>query len=237
MKYIFSDQYKFVYFVNQKVACSSIKEAFLPVFDIDPAPYTRINRRGQERIRKHQAFDDSEYQVNKETFLQLIDKNRFEDHFKFGFVRNPWDRLLSCYIQKIGKRKQGEKNGSPLRQPKEMPNAFRMDMTFKRFVETVHEIPDSESDPHFRSQHLIFYRKGLDGLLADYVAPFENLSAEFEKVMVNVGLGGKIKLPHLLRSRKRGKDSYTDYYNNKTRKLVKERFAQDIEAFKYRFGS
>ena len=235
MKYIVSDKYKFIYFVNQKVACSSIKEALLPFFDIDPGPYSFINLKGVHRLRPHQAFNESEFQITKKNFLQSLNEGQFEDYFKFGFARNPWDRLLSCYTQKIGKRRKGEKGGAPLQQPKNNPNAFRMDMSFDEFVETVHGIPDSEADPHFQSQHKIFFKRKTQGLLADFIGSFENLSSDFEYSMKKIGLDDKAYLPHVLKSRNSKKYPYINFYNETTKRLVAERFSADIKAFGYIF--
>lgn len=55
-KYIVSDEYQFVYFVLQKAACTSIKTALLPLFDIDPAAH-------EAKRKVHGLFSASGYLI------------------------------------------------------------------------------------------------------------------------------------------------------------------------------
>ena len=173
MKYIVSEDHRFIYFITQKVACSSIKIALLPFFHIDGEKYAYINRYGNKRIRIHQAYDDSNYQIGKAYLVNNYDK--YNEYFKFGFVRNPWDRVVSCFIQKLHKNKTPDRtDGSPLRPPFGDKSAFFLGMTFDEFVERIHQIPDAEADYHFRSQTDIFCREESgDICMADFVGKFE----------------------------------------------------------------
>ena len=104
-KYIVSNQHRFVYFIVQKVACSSIKTALLPLF-----PDTKPERGFESSLHDgsfaysvHDLYNRSGHQINKANFLA----DGYAGYFKFAFVRDPWDRLVSCYKQKIAPGGQG----------------------------------------------------------------------------------------------------------------------------------
>ncbi len=115
-----------------------------------------------------------------------------QDCYCVGFVRNPLDRLLSCYSQKIVyyERQLG------------MPpllwrygKTFHKDMSFADFVRAVSRIPDRLSDIHFRSQHTFFYHRGK--LMADFVGRFERISEDWDILREKFDLPA---LPHQNRS-------------------------------------
>lgn len=224
----------FVYFVVQKAGCSSVKAALAPLFGLDPrdASGASSGACADPEVRRamdlHDVFGGSRRQIPKSAFLEGLAGGRYSRHLKFAFVRNPYDRLLSCYRQKLaGDGAQGlsryDFGGVRLRKG----------MTFAAFVRAVREIPDEISDAHFRSQHLTTH--GADGAaLADFVGRFEGLAADFAAVASRVGLreGG---LPHLLRSGP-GRGHYAGYYDPRTRELARERYAADLDLFGYGFG-
>ena len=74
----------------------------------------------------------------------------------FAFVRNPWDRLMSCYRDKI----RGEVDGYTyctirpgVANCLAQFDAFVPGMSFADFVVAVASIRDEDADGHFRSQH------------------------------------------------------------------------------------
>ena len=233
MKYIVSTEHRFVYFVTPKVACSSIKEALLPLFPIDMEAYSFVGKDGEKRVRPHQAFGGSPFQLDKKKYLAR--EPGFSGYLRFGFVRNPWDRLVSCYRQKLQLRKRPDrKDNRPLQGSRDNPDAFYLGMPFEGFIAQVHAIPDSESDPHFRSQASIFYTTQTEErCLASYIGRFESLADDFATVMEQLGLTDRVVLGHRLRSRQPGKKPYTDFYDRRLRELVAERYADDIRLFGY----
>ena len=227
-KYIVHDDRRFVYFVIQKVACSSIKTALLPLFDVDPKRFEAERQDGTRVVLVHKLFDRSPHQVDKPDLLA----GGYEDHFKFAFVRNPWDRLVSCYSQKIATVPRNPKAKRPnLNPPGE--ERFYPGMPFAEFVEAVHATPDEVANPHFQSQHTVVCDPQ-GRVMADFVGRFENLREDFQTVAEKIGEPG-LELPHRLKSRARGSRPYTDFYDEGLRRLVAERYERDIETFGYSF--
>ena len=110
--------------------------------------------------------------------------------------------------------------------------------SFAEFVETVCATPDDEANIHFRSQYKTVCGPGEDmPIMADFVGRFENLAADFDTVAEIVGGDHKLQLPHRHRSKSRGSRSYVEFYDNRLRDLVHDRFTEDIEIFGYSFGA
>ena len=153
------------------------------------------------------------------TPLALLKDN---DYYRFGFVRNPLDRLLSCYAQKIVYY-QRELGMAPLLW--RYGKTFHKDMTFAEFVEAVSGIPDRISDIHFRSQHTFFYHRG--ELMVDFVGHFETLQDDWNS------LRGRFDLPALPHQNKSRHVDYREAYTPELAAIAAKRYARDIELFGY----
>ena len=109
--------------------------------------------------------------------------NVYQNYFKFTFVRNPWDRLLSCYMSKV----VPERFAGSFKTYGNV--AFRDDMSFQEFAEAVCLVPDEEANVHFCSQYVFVCGGGSRrNILADYVGCFENLEEDFEIVTKRIML-------------------------------------------------
>ena len=221
-KYIVSDEYRFVYFVVQKVACTSIKTALAPLFDLDTSRADELRKDANPRFIIHRIFQDSDYQIGRD---ELLSSPRYNDYFKFAFVRNPWDRLASCYSDKIvGTNKSGNVGFSTFPE-------IRKGMPFAEFVRAVHAISDTEANSHFRSQHVSLLDPDRR-LMPDFIGRFENLQKDFAHVARDIGVP-EIELPHILRSKR--SPEYREFYDENTAELVRERYERDAELFGYAF--
>jgi hypothetical protein len=241
-KYIVSDEYRFVYFAIPKVASSSILSSLLPFFDYFDANEKTIKGLAKESVLidhkgqpiagphtgAHKLFSRSPFQINKQLLLDGM-HNVYDDYFKFTFVRNPWDRLLSCYMSKV----VPERFAGSFKSYSNV--AFRDDMSFQEFAEAVCLIPDEVANIHFCSQHVFVCSRGSgNNVLADFVGRFENLEEDFEFVTKRIGINAQ--LPHVAdTSSTRGSRSYRDFYDEKLARMVGERYRKDIKIFGYSF--
>ena len=144
-----------------------------------------------------------------------IGRRQFENYFKFGFVRNPWDRVVSLY-------------------ERTEPMQMKDKMSFEQFVDWIQFSSATciHSSPH--RYQLDWFLDGSGHMLADFIGRFERLNEDWAVVADKLGITEKM-LPHA-RENPRARH-YTEYYNPRTRDLIAQKFRVDIEHFGYQFGA
>ncbi len=150
---------------------------------------------------------------------------RRTDYYRFGFVRDPLDRLASCYAQKI------VLYGRLMKLPSEFwryGDWFRPDMSFDEFVRRVAVIPDHIADMHFRSQHRFLCHRGRSA--TDFVGRFERLITDWRT------LQERFDLPDLSHENPSPRGRSPALYSKPLAVLAAERYREDVERFGYRFA-
>ena len=137
-------------------------------------------------------------------------------YFLFTFVRNPYDRMVSCYHY-LNKRHNG----------KHIPlGVFK---NFNDFVKNLFSISDYHWKWHYTLQYNHIQSKHRK---CDFIGRFENLQEDFNIVCDKIGIP-KQQLPYKNTSKHK---HYTEYYDEETKQIVAEKYAKDIEYFGYKFG-
>lgn len=134
--------------------------------------------------------------------------------FKFAFVRNPWDVVVSTYFF----LKANEAWFASIE-----PDYARI-ITGSDFREFVHYYPMVAAD----STAMLTDERG--ELLVDFVGRYEHLEDDFADVCRRAGIA--VPLGRLNRS---DHAHYREYYDDETRSIVERHFARDIERFGYAF--
>lgn len=215
---ILLEQQKAIYFDIPKVACSSLKRVWAQVLDVMVEPGNP-----SETIHLAHFPYAKTYQIHK----------RYPDYFKFCFVRNPWDRLVSCYMDKIKDAQGGiyRHHENYFVHYFESRGICPENMTFEEFVDVVYTISDDEAESHFRSQHC-FIQNHRGDIVADFVGRFERINHDFALVAEKLGIS--VALPHLRSTVRR---DYREYYSDRAIERVSRRYARDIELFGYSFST
>jgi len=142
-------------------------------------------------------------------------QKQFEEFFKFGFVRNPWDRVVSLY-----KRNEGVQ--------------MRDKMTFDEFVDWIKYSSSTCVHPVPHVNQLDWLVDSHGDVLVDFIGKFENLKEDWKVVASKLGLPEE--LPHKQQNPFKEKKHYTEYYSESTKEIIADKFRVDIEFFDYEFG-
>lgn len=163
-------------------------------------------------------------------FRQMCTAEQWNAAFKFAFVRNPWDRLVSWWSM-LNAYRDAYRQGA--RMNRFFTYVFENSATFEEFILKCHaDIPDPDGRKCILRNQLDYLTDPDGRLLVDFVGKFENLAADFRKVTRQLGLPDTA-LEHRNRS---SHAPYTAYYSDRTRALIEQAYRRDIAQFGYAFG-
>jgi len=196
---IINKEYDFIFVHVPKTAGNAI-EVTLP----------KCNRR-KNRILYRQM-------VPQEKHLHLEDVGR-NGMFKFGFTRNPWDRMVSLYHFRSQKDNQNNK----------FDQQRLRDYGFEKCLLTSilgENLPPWDRPELTMTNDAMTWLEG-----CDYIGRYESLQEDFDRISKIIGLEQKM-LPHTNSSRH---IDYREYYTTEMVEYVAETHKQTIEKFGYTF--
>ncbi len=139
----------------------------------------------------------------------------FDEYFKFGFVRNPWDRVVSLFLRKERGRELAPAG-------------------WDEFIGWIENASDTCIHPTPHRNQIDWFLDEHGEIAVDFIGRFENLEADFAKICGRLGIPTP-KLPHEKRNAP-GRKHYTEYYSPAQRDTIGEKFSVDIQQFGYTFG-
>ena len=152
---------------------------------------------------------------------QLVSQCRkvYPNYKIFSFIRNPFDRILSCYFYYC----QNDKTRG-------FANLYR---TFNDWVLA------KKRGEKYGGGFVQRLSDRLDGEL-DFTGHFETLYEDVEKVKEMFDIKTPEKFPWINRSNRRPKESrkgkgYRDFYTEESRKFVEKYYQNDLKNFGYEF--
>lgn len=151
---------------------------------------------------------------------------QFNNYFKFTFVRNPFDRLVSAFIY----LSQGGGGNYADREIFEKYLAY-YNKNFKRFCIDFLSEENVQKIIHLKPQVDFIYNDRSKPLV-DFIGKVENFTTDFNLVCQRIGFPTP---SHLNQKRKSKRKDYSTYYSSKTRKIVEKIYKSDLEAFNYSF--
>jgi len=156
----------------------------------------------------YKAVQFSEHAVAREV-QECLPPEVYASLFKFAFVRNPWDRLVS-------------------RQAHLLRSTDRRRHSFVSRMENFEEFIKWEIERGAFQSCYVTDEKGIR--IVDFIGYYEMLNEDFAKVCAQLKI--QAELPHANISQHK---DYRTYYTPKTRDLVAAEFKRDIEMFGYTF--
>ena len=211
-----SHQHKCIFVEVPKTGSTSVRailgKAWRPHLNLWQIKFQMENYWTRYGGRKNRLMEVLYLALPKER-RRKIGQKQFETYFKFGFVRNPWDRVVSLY----------ERNEAL---------QLRDKMNFEQFVEWIQYSSATciHSSPH--RYQLDWFVDPNGNMLANFIGKFERLEEDWALVARKLGVSET--LPH--RRENPRERHYTEYYNARTRDLIATKFKIDIERFEYEFG-
>ncbi|MEM6965923.1 MAG: sulfotransferase family 2 domain-containing protein [Bacteroidota bacterium] len=147
----------------------------------------------------------------------MITEESWNAKFKFSFVRNPWDRVVSQYHHRYGVNQQ---------------NLQERLLDFKGWVKEVYLDRNKELiNFHAMFMPQLYWISDMNGsIIVDYIGRYENLQEDIAYIKDKLNISKP--LPHLRKSKR---EHYSTYYDNATKNIVGDFFKKDIEYFKYEF--
>jgi len=195
-----SHEYKCIFIHIQRTGGTSIERAIS----------------GQDQAKKFLQTKHILAKTAKEIY-----KDYWNDYFKFSFVRNPWDRMLSIASMNWvntgivkGKVNLGGYQNYIKEAKYEVPG-------FSESISRLHTYGDFVENS--------IYCNILNEEL-DFIGRFENLHEDFEKVCKEIGYKEKLPEDH-----KNVKGCYKRYYDENSKQLVSDIYKEDLKRFNYSF--
>jgi hypothetical protein len=222
-KYMFSQRDRYLKFKNLRDGISDEGYTLQP-FDEYQCIFIHVPKCAGQSIRQTLFEDLQPGHINAYTYQLIYPRHQYQKYYKFSFVRNPWDRLVSAFFFMIsgGAHKKDrlwmEKNLS------EFPD-------FSSFIREG-LIQDHIMDwPHFRPQ--VEFLKGQNGKIElDFIGRFENIESDFKIVRDHLGINRE--LAHINKTQTK-REPYRTYYTDELRDIVAQVYSEDIQTFEYRF--
>lgn len=186
-----------------------------------PFIFVHIQKTAGKSIRQALGLKGGADHRAAKVIREQIDESIWNNSFKFAFVRNPWDRIVSAYYYRV---QGGNRSANDLSRAKIYPD------TFELFCEKILYFQSLENESMFICQK-DWITDNYSNQIVDFIGRVENIQDDYDIICNRLGKQ-QVKIPHINQS---SHESYRDVYNEKTRKLVAQAYQEDIEYFKYTF--
>lgn len=213
------DKRRIAYLETPKVACTSIKKYMQDRYHGEVVVLENHNKVHDRSLSPLKAPRD----LSNKELGRLFEGN----YRRFSFVRNPFTRVLSAYLDKIV-----ENNWERERHLPKLGFTKGAQVSFLEFLEAVVKVPDRERDIHYASQASLLLAGQVE---MDFIGAFERFDADFaamkgelysDKVEDNYAGFGRHHATN-------ASDKVKLFYGEKEITLVQQIFTVDFEIYGY----
>lgn len=212
-----SEKYRYMYLANLKVASSSILRV-LQLAEVD-GDASRLPESPHDRA----GSPIPSYSAAKTPLNEVIESEAF---FKFTYVRNPYTRVLSAYLDKV------------LRDPAErvrllpsMGLAADSEPTFLEFLKAIQAMRDSWRDIHWVTQSRLLQ---INNINYNFIGRFESFATTFPVTLELLGIDAALldkagTPPNVTRA----SDRLREFIGPKERDVIIGIYEADFVNFRY----
>ena len=221
---LISQSKKFIFIHIYKTAGTSVREQFISharlidrlAYEYKPSMriYRKIRNLMQWQyggMKQFTGYHKHEKAYNIKNKLG----EKYESYFKFSFVRNPYDFIVSLYFFILATKN----------------HRYHEDIKNKNFDEFVKYYISLH--PPLQTDFLMDESRKSN--IVDYIGRFENLQRDINEIKQLVGIKKEDTIKHRNESVKRGTKEYVPYYKTFTKNLVKVYFEKDLDLLGYDF--
>tara|TARA_B100001027_G_scaffold82505_1_gene56550 strand:- start:4448 stop:5287 length:840 start_codon:yes stop_codon:yes gene_type:complete len=187
---------------------------------------------------------DPHHILNGGPVNQCLEDNaeKFNEYCKFAIVRNSWDYVFSIFKNKIVVD-QVAKEWDESMDWDEMVEDRINKAAFLNFMDNIQENHANIFKNYFYdkiqklniNQQVFFCDSNMKSY-ANHILSFERLNEGLDKISNIINLDIR-QIPKCnISGKKRSSNYYTDFYDDKSKKLVEDIFKLDIERFGFKFG-
>lgn len=217
---LISLKHKYLYVETPKVACSTVKATLyrleLEDSELEWEDFEDIHKREYSPLLNPKQVGDFDAFIAR------------DDIFKFCLVRNPYNRLLSCFLDKIVGKQYPKR--IILQQLGHDSSDLTIDVSFREFVLSVSQQPVSMMDLHWRPQHYQTYQAGIS---YDLVGRLENFDEDFRRIGQRLSENFSKYFHHEVRHRTGSGMHLRQFYTPELQQLVYDIYRVDFEHFGY----
>lgn len=188
-----------------------IPNPHLDIIQVRDSLYTYFLMRS---LGKNKSFPSESVPKDKDIRTQA--NNVFNTYFKFAAVRNPWARAVSLYFRREGVQ-------------------LKVRRSFDEFCQNHFYASDTCCHPTLHRNQIDWLLDERGEVIMDYVYKLENFEEAIKEVLERTD--GRLRIANRILNNNPQSLSrnYRDLYTEKTKKIITERFAKDIDFFKYSF--
>ena len=204
---IISHKHKFIFFAVPKTATHTIRQALAPHLGSDD--WEQQNLFEIKRLPIPELAEIKHGHISVQQLKTHLSRDTWESYYKFGFVRNPFDRYVStCFF------------------------LLRDDPNFER--EAIQFMKQALNDPRFHRKILVRPQSQLltDGKLnlgLDFVGRFETLQQSYDEICKHIGISSTdLSEKNISRH-----EAYNMYYDSELSELVATFYKDDLKLFDY----
>lgn len=169
----------------------------VPLSSYKPADWIIYTFRNRKKFNAHMAA---------KKIKSIVGENIWNDYYKFCFVRNPWDRVLSLYY---------------------FHNKVPPRISISEYI-------NSGAPFTPKKNNALLYM--IDGSIAvDKICYYENLNEELDGISVRLGFPEKLSIPHSSNRTRSDKRHYREILSPEDSEKISGAYFDEINLFNYKY--